>query len=73
MYTFDAGNIAGKQRIGAIGMARGDPNGEIGIAQMAGDAAAEKASAAKYGHASARHVTKVSCRPELSDHILSFS
>jgi hypothetical protein len=39
MYTFDAGNIAGKQRIGAIGMARGDPNGEIGIAQMADNAA----------------------------------
>jgi hypothetical protein len=54
-------------------MPRGDANREISILQMADDAAAEKSGAAIYGRASARHVTKVSCRPELSDHILSFS
>jgi hypothetical protein len=32
-------------------MPRGDPNGEIGIVQMAYNAAAEKAGAAKYRHA----------------------
>jgi hypothetical protein len=69
----DAGNIAGKQRTVSVGMPRGDANREISILQMADNAAAEKSGAAKYGHASARHVTKVSCRPELSDHILSFS
>ena len=55
MHKFDAGNITGKQRKGDIGMPRGDPNGEIGIEQMADNAAAEKSSAAKYSHASRRH------------------
>jgi hypothetical protein len=32
-----------------------------GILQMVDNAAAEKSAAAKYGHASARHVTKGSC------------
>jgi len=54
-------------------MPRGDANREISMLQMADNAAAEESGAAKYGHTSARHVTKVSCRPELSDHILSFS
>jgi len=49
------------------------PAREISILQMADIAAAEKSGAAKYGHASARHVTKVTCRPELSDYVLSFS
>jgi hypothetical protein len=41
--------------MGPIWMARGDPNREIGIEQMADNAAAEKSSAAKYGHASRIH------------------
>src|SRR5215472_16910491 len=53
-------------------MPRDDANREISILQMADDAAAEKSGAAKYGRASARHVTKVTCRPELSDYVLSF-
>ncbi len=40
-------------------MPRGDPNGEIGIEQMADNAAAEKSSAAKYSHASRRHNPKI--------------
>src|SRR5437588_6270169 len=39
-------------------MPRGDPNSEIGILQMADNAAAEKSGAAKYGHASRRHTRK---------------
>jgi hypothetical protein len=71
--SVDAGNIAGKQRTAPIGMPRGDPNREIGILQMADNAAAEKSGATKYGHASRRHDTKVSRRPGLRDHILSSS
>src|SRR5215469_16744245 len=52
--------------MGFIGMPRGDPNGEIGIAQMADNAAAEKSGAAKYSHASRRHDAKVSGRFRLS-------
>src|SRR6266478_5159538 len=48
-------------------MPRGDANREISILQMADNATAEKSAAAKYGHASARHVTKVSCCQALSD------
>src|SRR5689334_7101490 len=59
MGRFDAGSIAGKQRIGPIWMARGDPNGEIGIEQRTDDVAAEKSSAAKYSHASRTHSAKV--------------
>ena len=73
MHAFDAGNFAGKQGKDRVGMPGSDPSDEIGIMKMADNAAAEKSGAAKYGHTSARHVTKVSCRPELSDHILSFS
>ena len=51
MYTFDAGNIAGKQRIGPIWMPSSDPSDETGIMKMANDVAAEKSSAAKYSHA----------------------
>jgi hypothetical protein len=54
-------------------MPRGDTNREISILQMADNAAAEKSGAAKYCRASARHITKVTCRPELRDHILGFS
>ena len=35
---FNAGNIAGKQRTAPIGMPRSDPNGEIGVVQMADNA-----------------------------------
>ena len=49
----------GKQRKGYIGMPRGDPNIEIGIAQMADNAVAKKSSAAKYSHASRRHSPRV--------------
>ena len=49
-----------------MGMPRGDPNGDIGIAQMADNAAAEKSGAAKYSHASRRHDAKVSRRFRLS-------
>jgi hypothetical protein len=66
MGRFDAGNIAGKQRIGPIWMPRGDPNGEIGIEQMADDVAAEKSSAAKYSHTSRTHSAKVPRRLLLS-------
>src|SRR5690348_2236026 len=66
MGRFDAGNIAGKQRIGPIWMPRGDPNGEIGIEQMADDVAAEKSSAAKYSHASRTHSARVPPRLLLS-------
>ena len=73
MHSFDAGNFAGKQGRHGIGMPASDPSDETGIMEMAHNATAEKSGAAKYGHTSARHVTKVSCRPELSDHIISFS
>src|SRR5215469_3832627 len=66
MHRFDAGNITGKQRKGYFGMPRGDPNGEIGIAQMADNLATEKSSAAKYGHALRRHNPRVPRRPCLS-------
>src|SRR5271154_5063070 len=46
-------------------MPRGDPNREIGILQMADNAAAEKSGAAKYGHVSRRHDAKISRRPGL--------
>src|ERR1700730_163831 len=39
-------------------MPRGDANREISILQTADNAAAKKSGAAKYGHASVRHVTK---------------
>jgi hypothetical protein len=40
-------------------MPRGNSNGEIGIEQMADNAAAEKSGAAKYSHASRTHSAKV--------------
>jgi hypothetical protein len=51
----DPGNVAGKQQTTPIGMPRGASNGEPSIVQMANNAAAEKAGAAKYRHASQRH------------------
>jgi hypothetical protein len=71
MERVDAGTIAGKQRTAPIGMPRGDPNREIGIVQMADNAASEKSCAAKYGHASRRHDAKISRRRRLRDHILN--
>jgi hypothetical protein len=65
MHRFDA-NITGKQRNGYIGMPRGDPNGEIGIEQVADNAVTKKSSAAKYSHASRRHSPKVPCWLPLS-------
>src|SRR5215469_10309339 len=52
--------------MGFMGMPRGDPNGDIGIAQMADNAAAEKSGPAKYSHASRRHDAKVSGRFRVS-------
>ena len=66
MHGFDAGNITGKQGKGYFGMPRGDPNGEIGIAQMPDNAAAEKSIPAKYSHPSRRHNPKVPRRLPLS-------
>jgi hypothetical protein len=48
-------NIAGEQRAAPLGMPRSDPDGEIGIMQVADNAAPEKAGAAKYRHALRRH------------------
>jgi mono/diheme cytochrome c family protein len=50
-----------------------DATRDIGSLQMADNAVAEKSVAAKYSRKSARHVTKVSCRPELNGLTLSFS
>jgi hypothetical protein len=52
--------------MGPVGMPRGDPNGEIGIEQMADNVTAEKSGATKYGHALRRHKLKVSRRLPLS-------
>jgi hypothetical protein len=41
-HGFDVRNVAGKQQATALRMPRGDPNGEIGIVQVADNAAAEK-------------------------------
>jgi hypothetical protein len=49
--------------MGPVGMPRGDPNGEIGIEQMTDYVAAEKSSAAEYGHALRRHNPRVLRRP----------
>jgi hypothetical protein len=54
------------KELAAIWMPRGDPNGEIGIEQMADDVAAEKSSAAKYSHTSRTHSAKVPRRLLLS-------
>ena len=41
---------------------RGDPNGKIGIVQMADNAAAEKSGTVEYSHASRKHGAKISHR-----------
>src|SRR5215472_16087505 len=66
IHRLDARNIAGKQGMGPVGTPRGDPNGEIGIEQMADDVATEKSGAAKYSHASRGHNPKVPRRLSLS-------
>jgi hypothetical protein len=43
-------------------MPRGDSNGEPSIVQMANNAAAEKAGAAKHRHALQRHDVNILCR-----------
>jgi len=58
----DPGNVAGKQQTTPIGMPRGDSNGEPSIVQMANNAAAEKAGAAKYRHALQGHDVNILCR-----------
>ena len=57
MHCFKAGHVAGKQGWGCIGMSGSDPNSETGIMKMADNAAAEKSSAAKYGHAQSHDAT----------------
>jgi hypothetical protein len=54
----DAGRITGKRQTAPIGIPRGDPNHEPGIEQVANNAAAKKAGAAKYSYASRRHKDK---------------
>jgi hypothetical protein len=39
-----------------------DPNGKIGIVQMADNAAAEKSGTVEYSHASRKHGAKISRR-----------
>ena len=53
--SFDVRNVAGKQQAAPLRMPRGDPNDEIGVVQMADNAATEKAGAAKYRDALRRH------------------
>jgi hypothetical protein len=49
-YRRNAGVAIRKQRPTAIAMARGDPDGKPGVAQLAHDAPPEKAGATKHCH-----------------------
>ena len=61
---FDATDRAGKQQTAAIVTSRGDPNDETGIAQVADNAATEKAGTAKYGRVPRRHGSRVRAGPD---------
>jgi len=61
---FDATDRAGKQQMAAIVTSRGDPNDETGIAQVADNAATEKAGTAKYGRVPRRHGSRVRAGPD---------